>query len=95
MQLFTNMMPYNECVCLKPIDSKSYQLKLKVKLGLWGLTVLDISGILLVEGKDRFGATYRSRFVSILHEVMVHSTLLQNVQMIVECLWNVANVKNI
>ena len=33
--------------------------------------------IATVEGKDRFGTTYQSQFVSVLHEVMVHSTLLQ------------------
>ena len=32
--------------------------------------------MLIVEGKYRFGATYRSQFVSVWHEVMVHSTLL-------------------
>ena len=30
----------------------------------------------LVEGKQEFKTTYRPQFVSVLHEVMVHSTLL-------------------
>ena len=29
-----------------------------------------------VDGKGRFGNTYRHHFVSVLHEVMAHSTLL-------------------
>ena len=33
----------------------------------------------LVERKGRFTITYRPQFVSVLHEVMVHSTLLPKV----------------
>ena len=44
------------------------------------------------EEKGRFCSSYRHHFVSVLHEVMVHSTLLPKCP---HDLWNAENVKNI
>ena len=41
-----------------------------------------------VDGKGRFGNTYRHHFVSVLHEVMAHSTLLPRWLVMTSQWWN-------
>ena len=75
MHVETNLLNF---VRVGQLSEIAYLITLKFRLRLiFASSVAKIKGSKLqVEGKDQFGATYRHQFVPVLHEVMVHSTLL-------------------
>ena len=70
----------NECIILMPSSFSARDCNFDNWLFIKRLGVVD---------KTRFDTTYVHYFVSVLHGVMVYSTLLLSDAMIVEDLWNV------